>query len=511
MAFLADPQSPASKTRSSARFLLAIDQGTTSTRSVVFDLEGAVLGQAQQELTQHYPEPGWVEHDPEEIWTTVLATARRALAAAKLAARDIAGIGITNQRETTVIWERASGRPIARAIVWQDRRTAERMAELRAAGHADAVQAKTGLVLDPYFSASKIEWLLDRVPDARAQAERGALAFGTVESFLIWRFTQGAVHATDATNAARTLLFDLARQEWDEALLALFRVPRALLPEVRDNAGEFGATASDHFGAPIAIFGSAGDQQAATVGQACFAPGMIKSTYGTGCFAVLNTGTERILSRHRLLTTLAYRLAGKPTFAIEGAIFVAGAAVQWLRDGLGIIKSAGEIEALARSADPARRVYLVPAFAGLGAPYWDADARGSIVGLTRDAGRAELARAALDAACFQTRDLMEAMRADGSNPASLRVDGGMVVNDWLMQRLADLLGLPVERPRMIESTAQGAAALAGLGARLYPSLDAVTRNWKRDRLFEPRMPADERDTLYGEWRDAVRRTLSSRS
>ena len=491
-----------------ARHLLAIDQGTTSTRSVVFDPEGGIRAQAQQELTQHYPAPGWVEHDPEEIWAGVLATARQALAAANLAARDIAGIGITNQRETTVIWERATGLPIARAIVWQDRRTAERMAALRAAGHSEAVQAKTGLLLDPYFSASKIEWLLDHVPGARAEAERGALAFGTVETFLIWRLTQGTVHATDATNAARTLLFDLARQDWDHELLALFRIPRALLPNVRDNVAEFGCSAASHFGAPIAILGSAGDQQAATVGQACFAPGMIKSTYGTGCFAVLNTGTERVHSRHRLLTTLAYRLEGKPTFAIEGAIFVAGAAVQWLRDGLGLIKTAAEIEALARAADPARRVYLVPAFAGLGAPYWDADARGSIVGLTRDTGRAELARAALDAACFQTRDLMEAMRADGTHPASLRVDGGMVANDWFMQRLADLLGMPVERPRIIESTACGAAALAGIGAGLYPSLDAVARQWALDRRFEPEMGRDERDALYGGWQDAVRRTLS---
>jgi len=490
-----------------ARHILAIDQGTTSTRAVVFDAAGEVRGQAQRELRQHYPEPGWVEHDPEEIWQATLTTAREALAAAGLSARDIVGIGITNQRETTVLWERATGKPLARAIVWQDRRTAQRCAELGAAGHAAMVQAKTGLVLDPYFSATKIEWLLDRVPDARARAERGELAFGTIDGFLLWRLTGGRTHATDATNASRTLLFDLHRQDWDEELLRLFRVPRALLPEVRDSAGEFGVASADHFGAEIPVLGIAGDQQAATVGQACFEPGMIKSTYGTGCFALLNTGGWPVASKNRLLTTLAYRLEGKPTYAIEGAIFIAGAAIQWLRDGLGLIKDARESEALARAADPARRVYLVPAFTGLGAPYWDADARGALFGLTRDAGRAEIVRAALEACCFQTRDLLDAMRADGADPRSLRVDGGMVANDWLMQRLADLLGLPVERPRHIETTVRGAAALAGLAAGLYPSLDAIAAQWSRDRAFEPRLSRDERETLYAGWRDAVARTL----
>ena len=491
-----------------ARHILAIDQGTTSTRSLVLDAAGRVRGSTQKELAQHYPQPGWVEHDAEEIWQASLATARGALAQACVGVRDIAGIGITNQRETTVVWERATGEPIARAIVWQDRRTAGRCAELRAGGHAAAVQAKTGLVLDPYFSATKIEWLLDNVPDALARAERGELAFGTVDCFLLWRLTGGKVHATDATNAARTLLFDIHRQDWDDELLRLFRVPRSMLPAVKDCAGEFGTTPAELLGAPLPVLGMAGDQQAATVGQACFAPGMIKSTYGTGCFAVLNTGDRAVASKNRLLTTLAYRLNGRVTYAVEGAIFIAGAALQWLRDGLGLIKDAKESDALARAADPVRRVYLVPAFTGLGAPYWDADARGALFGLTRDVGRAEIVRAALDAACFQTHDLLEAMRADGAAPKSLRVDGGMVANDWLMQRLADILGLPVERPRHIESTVQGAAALAGLAAGIYPSLDAIAAQWALDRAFEPKLGADERQSIYVGWQDAVRRTLS---
>ena len=381
-----------------ATHILAIDQGTTSTRAVLFDAEGEPLAQAQRELTQHFPRPGWVEHDPEEIWRSTLDTCRAVIAERRIAARDIAAIGITNQRETTVVWEHATGRPLARAIVWQDRRTAEQCATLATHGHGTAVQQRSGLVIDPYFSATKIAWLLDHVPGARAAAERGDLAFGTIDCFLLWRLTGGAVHATDATNAARTLLFDIHRQQWDDELLAIFRVPRAVLPEVRDTAASFGGTAAAHFGAPIAIAGMAGDQQAATIGQACFAPGMIKSTYGTGCFAVLNTGGAPVHSRHRLLTTLAYRLNGTPTYAIEGAIFIAGAAVQWLRDGLGLIARAEETATLADAADPARRVYLVPAFTGLGAPYWDAEARGAIFGLTRDVGRAELARAALEAA-----------------------------------------------------------------------------------------------------------------
>jgi glycerol kinase len=492
------------------RFILAIDQGTTSTRAMVFDADGAARGQAHQELRQSYPQPGWVEHDAEEIWSAAVATSRAALAAAKLGAGDLAGIGITNQRETTILWERATGRPIAPAIVWQDRRTAAACERLVAEGHAATVQAKTGLVIDPYFSASKIAWLLDHVPGARQAAERGELAFGTVDSFLLWRLTGGAVHATDATNAARTMLYDIHRQDWDDALLALFGVPHALLPTVRDNACAFGGTTADVLGRPVAIAGMAGDQQAATIGQACFAPGMIKSTYGTGCFLVLNTGAAAARSTHRLLTTLAYRLDGAPTYALEGSIFVAGAAIQWLRDGLKLIKTAQESEALARSADPAQRIFMVPAFTGLGAPWWDAGARGTLIGLTREAGTAELVRAALEASAFQTRDLLEAMAADGAaRAASLRVDGGMVANDWTMQFLADMAGIPVERPQITETTALGAAYLAGLATGLYASREAVAAQWRRERLFEPMMSADEREERYAGWRDAVRRTLVS--
>jgi glycerol kinase len=490
----------------SGSHILAIDQGTTSTRAMVFDADGNVIGQAQQELTQHFPAPGWVEHDAEEIWTATLATARGAIETAKLGAAAIAAIGITNQRETTLLWERKSGRPIARAIVWQDRRTAGECTRLGKA--AAAVAAKTGLILDPYFSATKIAWLLDNIPGARPAAERGELAFGTVDSFLVWRLTEGRIHTTDATNAARTMLFDIHRQEWDDELLRLFRVPRSLLPEVRDCVASFGATTllGDR---EIPILGVAGDQQAATVGQACFRPGMVKSTYGTGCFAVLNTGKKAVASKNRLLTTIAYRIAGEVTYALEGSIFVAGAAVQWLRDGLGIIRDSSEVEALAQKADPRQRVYLVPAFVGLGAPYWDAAARGAVFGLTREVGAAELARAALEAACFQTRDLLEAMAADGgAHPAALRVDGGMTRNGWAMQFLADMLGVPVERPVFAETTVAGAAALAGLGAGVYRSRDAIADRWKLDRAFEPKMGADERAARYAGWREAVERTLS---
>ncbi len=491
--------------------ILAIDQGTTSTRAMIFDAEGAPRARAQQELTQSFPRPGWVEHDPEEIWQSVIATSRAALAEAGLAAADIAGIGITNQRETTILWERASGRPIAPAIVWQDRRTAAFCERLTAAGHAPMVQDKTGLVIDPYFSASKIAFLLDSVPGARDAARRGELAFGTVDCFLLWRLTAGAVHATDATNASRTQVFDIHRQGWDDELLALFDIPREILPAVRDNAAEFGVATVDFLGGAVPIAGMAGDQQAATIGQACFAPGAIKSTYGTGCFLVLNTGADAVRSTHRLLTTIAYRLEGVATYALEGSIFVAGAAIQWLRDGLKIIASAGESDALARRADPAQRVYLVPAFTGLGAPWWDAAARGTIVGLTRETGAAELASAALEAAAFQTRDLLEAMTADGaSRAATLRVDGGMVANDWAMQFLADMTGIVVERPVVTETTSLGAAYLAGLATGLYTSRDALAAQWRRERRFEPAMGADERAERYAGWRDAVARTRSTR-
>jgi glycerol kinase len=490
--------------------LIAIDQGTTSTRAIVFDASLAPVAMAQQELRQIYPSPGWVEHDPEEIWTAVVATVREAMAKAGVQAGDVAGIGITNQRETAIVWDRSSGKPIHNAIVWQDRRTADACAALRAAGHEAGVTEKTGLVLDPYFSATKIGWLLDNVSGARKAAEQGRLAFGTVDSFLLWRLTGGKVHATDATNASRTLLFDIGRGAWDEDLLELFGVPAALLPQVHDCASEFGQTQPDLFGGSIRICGVAGDQQAATVGQGCFSPGMMKSTYGTGCFALLNTGTEQVRSRHRLLTTIAYQLAGKRTYALEGAIFVAGAAVQWLRDGLHFIKQASEVNALAQKADPAEQIYLVPAFVGLGAPHWDADARGAIMGLTRNSGPAEIARAALEAVGYQTRGLLEAMRADWPVAADtvLRVDGGMSVSDVTMQFLADMLGAPVDRPAVMETTALGAAYLAGHQAGVCPGLAGFSATWRLDRRFEPRMDGPTRDRKWDGWQVAIERVRS---
>lgn len=493
--------------------LLAIDQGTTSTRAIVFDSSLRAVASAQSEFPQHFPASGWVEHEPEDIWSTVLSTMRQALAGAGLAARDLAGIGITNQRETALVWDRRTGRAIHRAIVWQDRRTSTLCATLAAAGHEALVQERTGLRLDPYFSATKIAWLLDNVPGARRRAEAGELAFGTVDSFLLWRLTGGAVHATDATNAARTLLFDIRRGIWDEDMLALFDIPVALLPEVRDCAAEFGETLPDHLGAAVPIRGIAGDQQAATIGQACFAPGMVKSTYGTGCFALINTGAELVTSRSRLLGTIAYQLGGERTYALEGSIFVAGAAVQWLRDGLGIIDTAAESGPLAAQADPAQAVYLVPAFTGLGAPHWDPHARGAIFGLTRATGPRELARAALESVCFQTLDLVDAMRADwpGQGGANvLRVDGGMVASDWTMQRLADVLEAPVDRPEILETTALGAAYLAGLQAGLLPEPDRFADQWRLQHRFEPAMGEGERSRLVAGWRDAVGRTLSGR-
>ena len=492
--------------------LIAIDQGTTSTRSIAFDAALNPLAVAQVELRQIYPAPGDVEHDPEEIWSAVVATVRDCMARAKLDAGDIGGIGITNQRETTVIWDRATGKPIHNAIVWQDRRTAPFCDRLRGEGHEAAVTAKTGLVLDPYFSASKIAWLLDSVDGARAAAEAGRLAFGTIDSFLLWRLTEGRVHATDATNAARTLLFDIGKGQWDEDLCRLFGVPIALLPTVRDCAGDFGTTRL--FGGDIVIRGVAGDQQAATVGHGCFKPGMIKSTYGTGCFAVLNTGRERVASKNRLLTTIAYQLDGKRTYALEGALFVAGAAVQWLRDGLKIIDTAGEAGRLAALADPVEQVYLVPAFVGLGAPYWDPQARGAIFGLTRNSGDAELARATLESVGFQTRDLIEAMRGDCpaafAGNSVLRVDGGMTKSEFTMQFLADILAMPVERPSVMETTAVGAAYLAGRAAGLCPDLDGFAAQWRCEQRFEPRMADAERARKYAGWQDAVRRTLTPR-
>ena len=489
---------------------LAIDQGTTSSRAIVFRADMTIAGITQEQLPQHYPAPGWVEHDPEDIWRTVLSTTRSALAKAGLTAREIAGIGITNQRETTLIWERATGRPIHRAIVWQDRRTADVCQRLKDAGHELRISATTGLLLDPYFSGTKIGWLLDHVPGAREQAERGELAFGTIDTFLLWRLTGGAVHVSDATNAARTLLFNIHRNKWDAELCDLLGVPMSLLPEVRDCASTFGHTVSEHFGGCIPILGMAGDQQAALVGQACFQPGMMKSTYGTGCFAVLNTGRQAVTSKNRLLTTIGYRLNGETTYALEGSIFIAGAAVLWLRDGLHLLTSATEAGSLAERADPEQNVILVPAFVGLGAPYWDAEARGAIFGLTRGTGPNELARAALEAVCFQSADLVDAMHRDWGTAIDtvLRVDGGMVASDWTMQRLADLLGAAVDRPTMLETTALGAAYLAGLQAGLYPEPDRFAESWALDRRFTPTMAPEVRANRLGLWRDAVARTLS---
>lgn len=490
--------------------LIAIDQGTTSTRAIVFDDKLAPVATAQQELPQIYPQPGWVEHDAEAIWADVVATVRGAMAKAGVAAKDIAAIGITNQRETAIVWDRATGKPIHNAIVWQDRRTADVCAALRAAGHEEAVTGKTGLVLDPYFSATKIAWLLDNVPGAREKAARGALAFGTVDSFLLWRLTGGKAHLTDATNAARTLLFDIRNARWDDELARLFAVPPSLLPEVRDCAASFGETLPELFGGAIRVLGVAGDQQAATVGQGCFTPGMMKSTYGTGCFALLNTGTEPVRSRNRLLTTIAYQLDGKRTYALEGAIFIAGAAVQWLRDGLRFIKQASDVNALAQQADPAGQVYLVPAFVGLGAPYWDADARGALVGLTRNSGPAEIAQAALEAVGYQTRDLLEAMHADwpAASGTVLRVDGGMTASDVTMQFIADILGAAVDRPVVMETTALGAAYLAGHKAGVCPDPAGFSKTWRLDRRFEPAMDQATRTRKWAGWQDAVRRTLT---
>jgi len=490
--------------------LIAIDQGTTSTRAIVFDAALRPVSVAQEELRQIYPAPGWVEHDPEEIWAATVATVRGAMAKARLGADGIAAIGITNQRETTLIWDRATGKPIHNAIVWQDRRTADACAALRDAGHEAAITDTTGLLLDPYFSASKIAWLLDAVDGARAAAEAGRLAFGTVDTFLLWRLTGGGVHATDATNASRTLLFDIARGRWDPDLARLFRIPMSLLPEVRDCAAVFGETLPELFGGAIRILGIAGDQQAATVGQGCFRPGMMKSTYGTGCFALLNTGAVPVRSRHRLLTTIAYQLDGKRTYALEGAIFVAGAAVQWLRDGLKLVAHASEIDRLATTADAVEDVYFVPAFVGLGAPHWDAGARGAILGLTRNTGPGDIARAALEAVGYQTRDMLEAMHADwpGEAETVLRVDGGMTASEVTMQFLADILGAPVDRPAIMETTALGAAFLAGYRAGVCPEPESFAATWQLDRRFMPQMDEATRARKWAGWQTAIARVRS---
>jgi glycerol kinase len=493
-----------------ADHILAIDEGTTSTRALVFDRSGSVVAVAQREIEQHYPHPGWVEHDPEEIWAGTLEVVRGALDKSGLDVARIAAIGITNQRETTIVWDRRTGKPVHRAIVWQDRRTAQTCAALKANGAEAGVKATTGLLLDPYFSATKIAWILDHAPGAREAAERGELAFGTIDCFLLWRLTGGKVHATDATNASRTLLYDIRRQRWDEELCRLFRVPPSMLPEVRDNAGEFGTTARGLFDLELLIGGMAGDQQSALVGQACFSPGMAKATYGTGCFLLSNTGREVIESRSGLLSTIGYRLGGETAYAVEGSTFIAGAAIKWLRDGLGLISDAAATAELAVTVPDSHGVYLVPAFVGLGAPHWDPDARGAIFGLTLGATGAHLARAALEAVAYQTRDLVDAIVADGGAPPSaLRVDGGMAANDWLCQFLADVLDTRVQRPASVETTALGAAFLAGLGVGLWSGIDEVARTWAARDDFSPAMDPAVRRRLLGGWHDAVERTRSA--
>ncbi len=492
-------------------FILAIDQGTTSSRAILFDGAMRVAGIGQQEFAQYYPASGWVEHDPEEIWSSVVSTAKAALATAGRVASDVAAIGITNQRETVVIWERDTGRPIHNAIVWQDRRTAPLCARLKKQGLEPKFARKTGLLLDPYFSGTKIAWILDKVKGARRRAERGELLAGTIDSFLMWRLTGGRTHATDATNAARTLVYNIGKNAWDEELLGILGIPARMLPEVRDCADDYGTTDENLFGAGIRILGVAGDQQAATIGQACFEPGMMKSTYGTGCFALLNTGADMVRSKNRLLTTIAYRLRGKTTYALEGSIFIAGAAVQWLRDGMKVIGTAEQSGELAAKADDTQNVYLVPAFVGLGAPHWDAEARGAVFGLTRNTGPAEFARAALESVAYQTRDLLDAMRKDWKGTAAgtvLRVDGGMVASDWAMQRLADILDAPVDRPTILETTALGAAWLAGSKAGVWPDAQKFAGAWALDRRFEPGMDPATRIARLKGWRDAVRRTLT---
>jgi len=495
--------------------ILAIDQGTTSTRSIVFNEAMQVASVSQVEFGQHFPRSGWVEHDADEIWESVLTTARSALEQASYRANDIAAIGITNQRETVVVWERATGKPLHRAIVWQDRRTSKMCQDLKARdGKGEGLEAlfakKTGLLLDPYFSGTKLAWLLDNVEGLRARAVNGEVCFGTIDSWLIYKLTGGQVHASDATNASRTLLYNIVENKWDEELLDILNIPMAMMPVVKDSADHFGTSDPALFGGGIAIAGVAGDQQAATIGNACFAPGMMKSTYGTGCFAMLNTGTEFVPSNNRLLTTIAYRLKGETTYALEGSIFIAGAAVQWLRDGLGLIERADQSGALAAQASAQESVYMVPAFTGLGAPHWNADVRGAIYGITRNTGPAEFVKAALESVAFQTYDLMAAMKSDwegGSDDTVLRVDGGMVASDWTMQRLSDVLKARVDRPVIMETTALGAAWLGGMQVGVWPDKELFAQSWALERRFEPRLDEAVRQEKLAGWHDAVARTL----
>jgi glycerol kinase len=495
-----------------APYVLAIDHGTTSTRAILFRADTSVAAVAQQEFPQYFPADGEVEHAPEDLWATTVATCRGAMHQAGATVRDIVAIGIANQRETTLLWERSTGLAVHRALVWQDRRTADLCAQLKAAGREELFAAKTGLLLDPYFSGTKLAWLLSNVPGAAEQAARGELAFGTVDTYLLWRLTGGKVHATDATNASRTLLLDIRDGRWDDQLLKILNVPRSVLPEVLDSSAAFGATDPEIFGAAIPIYGIAGDQQAALIGQACFAPGMLKATYGTGCFALLNTGEKPVQSHNKLLTTVAYQLAGERSYALEGSIFIAGAAVQWLRDGLHVVQSAAETGALAEAADPTQEVILVPAFVGLGAPYWRPEARGALFGLTRATGPRELAQAALESVCFQTADLLAAMKADwreaGAALKTLRADGGMTTSDWFMQRLADIIDSTVDRPQVKETTALGAAYLAGLHAGFFPEPDRFLEHWRLEHQFKPQMDAAVRERKLAAWSTAVRRLLA---
>jgi glycerol kinase len=490
------------------QFILAIDQGTTSSRAILFNAAGRVHAVSQQEFPQHFPNDGWVEHDPSDIWETVVQSCRNVVESSGIDLKQILSVGITNQRETTLVWDRSTGEPLYNAIVWQDRRTAMRCAEIKARGLEPLLHARTGLLIDPYFSATKVGWILDHVPGARLRAERGELAFGTVDSFLLWRLTEGQVHRTDATNASRTLLFNIHTQQWDADLLELFNIPPSMLPEVMDSSDDFGHMSSSILGRALPIQGVAGDQQAALFGQACFRQGMAKSTYGTGCFLVLNTGDTALASNHRLLTTVAYRLNGKTTYALEGSIFVAGATVQWLRDGLRLICQAGETELLAEQTPIDHGVYLVPAFTGLGAPHWDPDARGAIFGLTRDTGIKEIVTAGLQSVCYQTKDLQKAMEQDGIRPVALRVDGGMAANNWLLQHLADILGATVDRPAVVETTALGVAYLAGLRAGLFESLEQLESLWESDQRFHPELSKAKRDDLYEGWKLAIRKVQS---
>lgn len=493
-----------------AKYLLSLDQGTTSSRAIVFSTQGAIQTIQQQEFQQIFPQPGWVEHNPEEIWQTTLNTARQALAEMAITAADIVALGITNQRETTLLWDRATGQPLYNAIVWQDRRTAEFCQHLKQqAGLEERIQQKTGLLLDPYFSASKLVWMLDNIAGAREKAERGELAFGTIDSFLLWRLTNGKVHATDATNASRTLLFNIHTQQWDNELLTLFGIPASLLPEVKDSASDYGRTADGVFAQPIAISALIGDQQSALIGQACVQAGMAKTTYGTGCFMVMNTGRQALRSKHRLLTTVAYRLQGQTSYALEGSIFMAGATIQWIRDGLKLIEHAKDSQKMAEDTGYHNPVYMVPAFTGLGAPYWDPLARGAILGLSRDTGIKEIVTAGLQAVCYQSRDLLQAMIQDGAAPQELRVDGGMVVNDWLMQFLADILGIVIARPKITETTALGAALLAGLQQGVYQSIDEFSQLWQQQKTYQPQLPVTQREALYAGWLKAIEKVKSN--